>query len=214
MSVPWRLFNCGDPGDGRLFPSHKSMDAIRLSELTSHNKLSVEFTLLTRNQSGSRSDPWERITPGNYSLKIALFKTSDRTLLAQATGGDFTDDAGNALKRGLFLLDTPAVDTALAAVNELACTLEIEITDSGGPRNIYRGALTLKKTLITAVTGSVPSTERPASQEWVKNVMVPRDGTNSQTPLSEWYVQSYPSGFKFRCFIDDEGRFNAERLET
>jgi hypothetical protein len=214
MSVPWRLFNCGDPGAGQLYPSHKSMDAIRLAELTSGNKLSVEYTLLTRNQSGSRSEPWERITPGNYSLKIGLFKTSDRTLLAQSTGGDFTDDAGNALKRGLFLLDTAAIDTALAAVNELACTLEIEVTDSGGPRNTFRGALTLKKTHITATMGSVPSTERPASQEWVKNVMMPRDGTSDQTPLAEWYVLSYPSGFKFRVFVDDEGRLNAERLET
>lgn len=140
-----------------------------LSFLSSGDQQTIEFTLLEHGDGDIYLNPWSKISVGSYTLAIGLFITADETQLAYQN--DWDSDAVNNKYTGVLALDTEAITTALTSVDSVACTLEIQVTDTAGCTvTTLKKAVTLKKELITAGTLTVPPSETAATQNWVKSI--------------------------------------------
>lgn len=203
-----RLWNTVE--DMALVKDYTTPEPYRLPNLSSGDRLNLEYTLLKRAVTGGLRTPWERQLAGSYSLTgIGLFLASDRTQLAYQNS--FTD-LDSYTKGGVLALDTPEVATALASVTEAACVLEIEVTDGAGNDHTFlRQAVTLVKALLVSGAESVPPDQLAATQEWVKNLFLPKDGTNAATPATEHYMQS-TGGTRVRIYVDDDGVLQSEKF--
>lgn len=160
------------------------------NQLSSGDRLDIEYTLLRRSIEGGITEPWERVLSADYSLRIGLFLNSDRSQLAYQTS--WTKPSA-FITAGVLALDTAAINTALATATEVACTLEIEIQDVNGyDHTVYRNTdITLKKALIASANVSEQPGQTAATQEWVKATMMPRDGRpTSATPMKEHFMET------------------------
>jgi len=205
-----RLFNSSE--ERKLWQSHLSLESVTIKEITSDNRWSVNYTLLQRNFSGSFRSPWSRALASGFSLAMGLYK-SDRTEL---TFTDVFTNLDEVTKEGTLLLDTAAINTEFAgAATQLTnCIFEIRVTDSAGNKHTFyrETGITLNKPLIAPLSASVAPTEIAATQEWVKNTCLPRDGTNPLNPAREVYFKTSPSGFNARVWVDDDGLIQSEKF--
>lgn len=163
-----KLFNVAQ--DRNLVVAANQTEELQtLSFLASGDQQTIEFTLLERGDGDIYLTPWTKIDVGSYTLAIGLFLTSDGTQLAYQNS--WTSDAVNNKYTGALALDTAAITTALTSVDEVACVLEIQTTDTAGCTvTTLKKAITLKKELITAGTLTVPPSETAATQNWVKSI--------------------------------------------
>lgn len=179
-----RLFNAIE--DRILVRDYLTTEKYPLNELSSGDRLDIEYTLLKRSIEGGITEPWERLLSASYSLRIGLFLNSDRSQLAYQTSWT---KPSSFITAGVFALDTTEINTALATATELVCTLEIEIQDANGyDHTVYRNtAVTLKKALIASANVSAQPGQTQATQEWAKNIFMPRNGTGV-TPMKEFFM--------------------------
>jgi hypothetical protein len=180
-----RLFNAIE--DRILVRDYLTTEKYALTELSSGDQLSIEYTLLKRAIEGGITAPWERVLSADYSLRIGLFLNSDRMQLAYQTTWTKPEATVTA---GVLALDTAAINTLFTTATEAACTLEIEITDADGrDHTVYRNTgITLKKALIASANVSEQPGQTQATQEWVKNVFMPINGAGAATPRKEFYM--------------------------
>jgi hypothetical protein len=165
----------------------------------------VAFTLLTRNPgAGSVAllQPWSKISPANYSLKLGLFLTADGTQLAfQDT---FVDDVTTFSKSAIFTYNSAAITTALAGGTSIACTFEVEIKDaSGNPYKALQQQVTLQKQFITPTAATVPATEVAATQAWVNGNFAKR--YRQQGEFDIWIT---PGGTAVMVTLGDDLQWN------
>lgn len=198
-----KLYNAGQ--SKVLVLGSNSGQQLTFPDLTSGDVVSVDYVLLERNESGA-GDYWSRVAVGGYSLAVGLYlKDSPYTELAFQ---DVWSDVGSENKKsGSFSLNTSAITTALTSARSVACTLEIQVTDSTGPWKPFRQELTLYKAFITPNSVVPPATEIAATQAWVKGLMVPKTAT-SETSI----VLQSPDGTQFRFWIDNDGIPQWDRL--
>lgn len=167
--------------DKKLVRNPYSDSGYTIAELTSGDRLDIQFTLLKRNAGTDHLIvPFEEVAASAYSLRVGVFLTSDGTQLAYQTS--FTVVADNAYAReGVLALDTAAIATALTgATSSVVVTLEIEATIGANDHTVFRRTdVVLKEALIPSGTSSEQPGQTTATQEWVNAQMVPRDGTGS-----------------------------------
>lgn len=202
-----RLYNVLD--SKRLMLHATSRDEYFLPDFLKGESPTVDFTLMTRNESGESKIPWTLIEPGSYSLKMGLFRTSsDAQLAFQDT---FTDVSATSSKTGVLTYDSAAITANLGSSAKLDCMFEIRVTDSGGnPIVSYQHAAILRKTYITSTTPSIPAEEVGATQAWVKSIAIPKDGSDPANPCDGFIMASRPSGIPILCWFDDSGELHHE----
>lgn len=202
-----RIYNVLD--SKRLMSHATSRDEFFLPDFLKGESPSVDFTLMTRNESGDSKIPWILISPGSYSLKMGLFRTSNDVELAfQDT---FTDVSETASKTGVLVYDSAAVTNSLGGSTKIDCTFEIEVTDSGGNvSKSYQHAAILRKTFITPATITIPAEEVGATQAWVKSIAMPKDGSDPANPCDGFIMLSRPGGIPILVWFDDSGQIHHE----
>jgi len=207
MAQQLRLYNVVD--SKKLVSHATSRDEFFLPDFYRGESPSVEYTLMTRNESGDSKIPWILVAPGAYSLKVGLFRTSNDVELAfQDT---FTDVSPTSSKVGTLVYDSAAVTNALGGSVKVDCTFECQVTDSGG--NIikaYQRPVTLRKTYITSATLTIPPVEIGATQAWVKSIAIPKDGSDPANPCDGFIMLSRPSGIPILVYFDDSGQIHHE----
>jgi hypothetical protein len=173
----------------------------------------TQFLGLQRNSAGTAGrDPWAQVDPGSYGLKVGLFWNSDNSLLAfQDT---WPADAGAYSRTARLIYDSAKVDLALTGQpSGASCTLEMEITPGAGGAFKIQAAATLKKGLITPIAVSTAPPEVGATQAWVQQVCMPRDGASDpNNPCDGFFIKSRPSGRTIFIYWDDNGNQQRELL--
>lgn len=198
--------------DKKLVRNPYSDSGYAITELTSGDQLDIQFTLLKRNAGTDYlSTPFEQVAASAYSLRVGVFLTSDRTQLAYQTS--FTVVADNAYAReGILALDTAAIGTALTSVNLATVTLEIEATIGSRDHTVFRKTdVSLVKALVPSGTASEQPGQTAATQEWVKGLFVPRDGTgtpSSGIPCDHLLLMG-ADGVKYSVFAEN-GQLHCE----
>jgi hypothetical protein len=167
-----RLYN--DGGSKRLYESDRSRSAVPVPDFISGDLLGIEYTLLTDNPTGGFTSPWTKVSPGSYTLKIALFTEAGTTLLALQN--TWQASAAEGLYRGILALDAAAIGTALGSASQIPVVFEIEITDTeGNSTTTLHVAAVLKKGLIGAALLALPPGEYPASKAWCDATFLKKD---------------------------------------
>jgi hypothetical protein len=177
--------------DTKVFVAHeKSTDKYRLPDQFSGESPPVQFMGLQKNSSGSAGrDPWLKVDPASYALKVGVYRTSTSVLLAFQDV--FDNDAVNFLKSGSLVQDSVAVAAALAAENnDVPVILETEVAPTSGGK--WKAQITgrLKPGLITPIAVSVPAPEEAASKGWVRQTFVPRDGTQANLLCDGFFIKA------------------------
>lgn len=168
--------------------------------------MSVEYTLLEdTSAAGLLANPsYAKVAPSGYTLKMGLFRTSDSTQLAYQNS--WTLDAGNNKYTGSLALNTAAIATAMSGQTSVACTFEIEVTDSSGYITTpFQSSTTLIKEYITTGVVGVAPTEIGAAQSWVQNLFVPV--VQSVAVVQTW---KSPNGQPFLVYVGDDGLLHAD----
>jgi hypothetical protein len=199
-----RLFISAD--DEKLFTTHVAdYEDKYIRELKAGDRLTIEAVLMQRNLTGgARRTPWSRVLAGSYSLRLGLFLDSDRSQLAYQNGFP-NQDAWT--KSDTLALDTAAAVAAVTATPfQAACTFEAEITDSNGnDRTVYRESVTLKKGLIDAAAVSPPVGEIAATVAMLRQMAVPKDGSDPLNPNNNIVMKSIGAGRKMMLVVNDDG---------
>jgi hypothetical protein len=181
-----RLFNSSD--EKTLWQSYLSLVPVNTLELSSDNRLPIDFTLMKRGFTNAEI-PWERVLASSYSLAIGLYRNDTR---AELSFNDIWTPLDEWTKQGTLLLDTAAINALLTgSTYEAATTLEIQVTDSatGNKYTSYRNTgVTLRKPLISSGSVSPAPGQVFATQEFVRQTSVPRDGTNLNNPCKEFFM--------------------------
>lgn len=199
--------------DRRLIYSPYGDKPLRIDKLTSGDRLDIEFTLLKHNSGPDYiTTPFELVAAASYSLRIGLFLTADPyTQLAYQTS--FSVVSGNDRAReGVLALDTAAISTALTSVENVTTRFEIEASIGSNDHTVYSNpAVILEKAKVPSGTASEQPGAIAATQEWVKNLFVPRDGTGSSTsgiPCDHFLLMG-ADGVKYQVFSDN-GQIHCE----
>lgn len=173
-----------------LYQSYLSADPVTMREFTAGDYLEIEMGLLRRKEERSANAGWEVFPASSFSPSIGIYGL-DRAELAFVSS--FTE-ISTSLKRGTLNLNDARLITALGSASELAVKMEVSIsTLTGGKQAVFRGDWTIKKPFITPAAAEVVPPDVSATQSWVRNTCMPRDGTDPLNPCDGFYVQSYPS---------------------
>jgi len=148
------------------------------------------------------------VDPAAFGLKIGLFR--DQTSVLLAFQDTWASDPANFLKTAQLVYNSGAITTALAAENPVKCTMEMEITPLTGGAFKIQSPVLLKPGLITPASATVALPEVVATQAFVKQTCMPRDGTDPLNPCREFYALSV-SGFPIRITWDDDGHVIGQR---
>lgn len=146
--------------------------------------------------------PYEVVDLASYaSLKVGLYKDDGTQLAFQ---NSFTQNApDNTLVGELFLngTDLIAAVAALTPDGSLTVYFTVEVMDGSG-RSIHLPPVpvSLSKNLITATATADPADDTVATQEWVRNAFIPREGDG--TPA---IVKSKSGNTTWLVWIDDDG---------
>lgn len=166
----------------------------------------IEYTLLTRNLEGGFFKPWRRENPSSYSIKIALYRTSDALELAAAT--NWADDLINNKKTGKLVQDAGKIATALGSALSVECLFEGEMEDASGNRTtVFQETVLIKKGFITGATLEVPPGDVGASQRWVKGLFMPW-----VWPAGAEIEAVTPNGTRVTIYVGDDRQLHIEPL--
>jgi hypothetical protein len=188
-----------------LVRHENSQDPYSLPDFYSGESPYAQFMGLQVNSAGAAGrDPWGKIDPSSFGLRVGLYRTATSAQLAFQD--IWANDLTNFIKTAQLVYDSVAVTAALAAeANDVAVTMEWEVTPTTGGAFKIQARARLKPGLITPASATVPAGEVAATQGWTRQICVPRDGTDPNNPCDGFYIKTRPSGFQRFVYWDDTG---------
>jgi hypothetical protein len=185
----------------KLVLHQNSSDGYDLPPLYSGESPYASFTGLQRNPLGTAGrSPWVQVDPSSFGLKVGLYSGATQ-LGFQDT---WANDLATYVKRAQWIYDSVAITAALGGLNQIPVTVEWEITPTAGGAFKIQSSTTLLKGLIGAASATVPAGEVAATQAWVKQITVPRDGVSDpNNPCDGFYIKSITGTRSFFVYLDD-----------